>query len=123
MGFRGSAACPPTYFCFSSQDEAQAAAARVDQDELTVPGAPPGIYACAYRELAAILALLAEGRLALARGDHAGAQVATPSIFPKRARTMGLWRCVLGGAWPWHVATMLPVRCRLLSALHSTQVP
>ena len=58
---------------------AQAAASRVAQDEVTVPGAPPGIYACAYRELAAILALLAEGRLALADSDHTAAQVQPPS--------------------------------------------
>jgi len=37
---------------------------------VTVPGAPPGIYACAYRDLAGILVLLAEGRRALAAGNH-----------------------------------------------------
>lgn len=42
---------------------------------MTVPGAPPGIYACAYRHLAGILALLAEARLALAAGDLSGAEV------------------------------------------------
>lgn len=54
---------------------AQAAAARVAEEEATVPGAPPGIYACAYRPLAAILALLAEARLASASGNHTGAEV------------------------------------------------
>ncbi|KAK9835405.1 hypothetical protein WJX81_007635 [Elliptochloris bilobata] len=52
----------------------RAAAARVEEDEVTVPGAPPGIYACAYRELAVILALIVEGRLALAGGDFAVAE-------------------------------------------------
>lgn len=40
-----------------------------------MPGAPPGIYACAYRPLAAILALLAEARLASASGNYTGAEV------------------------------------------------
>ena len=52
----------------------QTAAARIEEDIVTVPGAPPGIYACAYRPLAAILALLAEGRLALAAGNFSAAE-------------------------------------------------
>ena len=76
---------------------AQAAAARVDQDELTVPGAPPGIYACAYRELAAILALLAEGGLALAHGDHAGAQVPhPPTLHSMQEKTMDPFQMYAG---------------------------
>lgn len=85
----------PPCSCSLLTDEspAQAAAARVDRDELTVPGMPPGIYACAYRELAAILVLLAEGRLALAHADDAATQVPPPSRACKYLEPFS--RCVL----------------------------
>ncbi len=45
------------------------------QEEGTVPGEWPGIYACDYKKLARILVKTAEARLALMQGDTAGAEV------------------------------------------------
>lgn len=45
------------------------------QEEATVPGEFPGIYACDYKKLAQIMVKTAEARLALMQGDTSGAEV------------------------------------------------
>ncbi|MFX6872956.1 hypothetical protein ABTH36_19700, partial [Acinetobacter baumannii] len=45
----------------------QEAEAAVVQEERTVPGEDPGIYACDYKKLAQILVKTAEARIALMR--------------------------------------------------------
>ena len=57
------------------QLRAQAAEAEVVQEERTVPGEDPGIYACDYKKLARIQLLTAAGRLALLAGNHSAAEV------------------------------------------------
>jgi len=51
----------------------------VVQEETTVPGEAPGIYACDYKKLAQIMVKTAEARLALMQGDAAGAEVSALS--------------------------------------------
>ena len=60
----------------------QAAEAKVKQEERTVPGEDPGIYACDYKKLAQIHSKVAQGRVALLQGDFAGAQV----IYPRESK-------------------------------------
>lgn len=49
------------------------------QEEATVPGDFPGIYACDYKKLAQIMVKTAEARLALMQGDTSGAEVGSSS--------------------------------------------
>ncbi len=49
------------------------------QEEATVPGEYPGIYACDYKKLAQIMVATAEARLALMQGDAGGAEVWRPN--------------------------------------------
>lgn len=53
----------------------QEAEGQVVQEESTVPGEFPGIYACDYKKLAQIMVATAEARLALMQGDASGAEV------------------------------------------------
>ncbi|EIE23263.1 hypothetical protein COCSUDRAFT_47568 [Coccomyxa subellipsoidea C-169] len=53
----------------------------VVQEEGTVPGEWPGIYACDYKKLARILVKTAEARLALMQGDTAGAEANLRQAF------------------------------------------
>lgn len=47
----------------------QAAEANVDEEDITVPGAAPGIYACDYKTLARILLAVAKSRVHLLKGN------------------------------------------------------
>ena len=49
------------------------------QEEATVPGEFPGIYACDYKKLAQIMVKTAEARLALIQGDTSSAEVGSSS--------------------------------------------
>ncbi len=53
----------------------QAAEAVVEEEERTVPGEAPGIYACDYKKLAQIHCKVAEGRVELLQGNLAEAEV------------------------------------------------
>ena len=53
----------------------QAAEAAVKQEESTVPGEAPGIYACDYKKLAQIHLAMARGRVELLQGNFTGAEV------------------------------------------------
>jgi hypothetical protein len=57
----------------------------VVQEERTVPGEDPGIYACDYKKLAQIQVKTAEARIALMQGDLAAAEVHSPSLPGLRA--------------------------------------
>ena len=59
----------------------QAAEAEVVQEERTVPGEDPGIYACDYKKLARIQLLTAAGRLAMLSGDDSAAEVVCHIVF------------------------------------------
>ena len=53
----------------------QAAEAVIVEEEGTVPGEAPGIYACDYKKLAQIHCKVAEGRVELLKGNMAEAEV------------------------------------------------
>lgn len=53
----------------------QAAEGNVLEEEITVPGEPPGVYGCDYRRLARIAVLHAGARLNLLQGDSAVSQL------------------------------------------------
>ena len=53
----------------------QEAEGKVKQEETTVPGEAPGIYACDYKKLAQIHLAVAQGRVALLQGNLTGAEV------------------------------------------------
>ena len=53
----------------------QAAEAVIEEEEGTVPGEAPGIYACDYKKLAQIHSKVAEGRVELLQGNMAEAEV------------------------------------------------
>jgi len=53
----------------------QAAETRIREEERTVPGEAPGIYACDYKKLAQIHIKVAEARIELLQGNMAGAEV------------------------------------------------
>ena len=58
----------------------QALEAVIEEEERTVPGEAPGIYACDYKKLAQIHCRVAEGRVELLQGNLAHAQVRTESL-------------------------------------------
>ena len=58
----------------------QEAEAAVKQEEDTVPGEAPGIYACDYKKLAQIHLGVAQGRVALLQGNFTGAEVRPPCL-------------------------------------------
>ncbi len=83
-----------------------------------MPGAPPGIYACAYRDLAGILVLLAEGRRALAAGNHTAAEARVMAQSPSRQMPLCACAvpelpsqpCIMALFW-LHCSLQGPVRC------------
>lgn len=59
----------------------QAAEGNVLEEEITVPGEPPGVYGCDYRRLTRIAVLHAGARLDFLQGDSAVSHLCLSMAF------------------------------------------
>ena len=63
------------------------------EEEITVPGEPPGVYGCDYRRLAGIAVLHAGARLDLLRGDSAVSfAIPFPPAFSVQSSCRPAWQ-------------------------------
>ena len=76
----------------------------MEQEEDTVPGEAPGIYACDYKKLACIHLAVAQGRVALLQGNFTGAEASPPCLCMPggTARTF----CAAASALPYQAACL-----------------